>query len=315
MNAAAHGFTAEIRRLVQAGADVNGVTTGTWTALDSAVQSHQLAAVKVLLELGADPNGKPNTVTPLMRASVRGDTDVVLALIQGGARINLADPDGYTALMWAVGHPETIQALIKAGAQVNQHDSNGPSPLMAAVWACNEAAVRDLLKAGATLGPNDWKKDRPPQFEDFPVKNVYRGTPAKIDFQSNPEAREYRTRLTQAAKCPPDFAGHYAVASWGCGSSCQSFTFIDSRTGAVLDSAGREGATRGADFRLNSRLFIENPPTNENAYSDDPTSTVGVSYYEMREGKLVPIFGQACRVEGNRQKCGCEDLQRLVLGK
>lgn len=314
MNAAAHGFIAEIRRLVQAGADVNGVTYGTWTALDSAVQSHQLAAVKVLLELGADPNGKPNEVTPLMRASFKGDTDIVLALIQGGAKVNLSDPEGRTALMWAVGHPETMQALIQAGAQVNQQ-TNATSTLMAAVWACNEDAVRDLMKAGATLAPNDWKKDRPPQFDDFPVKDIYRGASAAVDLNSNPYAREYRTRLRQAAKCSPDFAGRYTVASWGCGSNCQAFMLIDSRTGAVIDGPGKEGADRGADFRLDSALFIENPASDGIAYRDDPTMDVPVSYYELRNGKFNLIYTQACRIEGDRQKCGCEDLQRLVLGK
>jgi len=315
MNAAAHGFIDEIRRLVQAGADVNGVTTGTWTALDDAVQSHQLDAAKVLLQLGANPNGKPNEVTPLMRASLRGDTDIVLALIQGGANVNLADPEGRTALMWAVRHPETMQALIKAGAQINRQDKNGTSTLMAAVWACNENAVRDLMKAGATLSPRDWKKDRPPQFDDFPVKAVYRGTPAAVNLQSNPYAREYRTRLRQAAKCPPDFAGHYTVAEWGCGSNCQAFMLIDSRTGAVIDGPEKEGADRGADFRLDSALFIENPVCDGVAYSDDPTMDVPVSYYELHNGKFNLIYAQACWVEGDRQKCGCADLQRLVLGK
>lgn len=173
---------------------VNGVTYGTSTALDSAVQGHQLAAVKVLLELGADPNGKPNEVTPLMRASLKGGTDIVLALIQGGAKVDLAAPGGRTALMWAAGHPETMEALIKAGAQVNQQTDNGPSPLMAAVWGCNGDAVRELMKAGATLGPNDWKKDRPPQLDDFPVKDIYHGASAAVDLNSNPYAREYRTR-------------------------------------------------------------------------------------------------------------------------
>jgi hypothetical protein len=315
MSAAAHGAVAEIRRLVQAGAGVNGVTYGTSTALDSAVQGHQLAAVKVLLELGADPNGKPNEVTPLMRASLKGDTDIVLALIQGGAKVDLAAPGGRTALMWAAGHPETMEALIKAGAQVNQQTDNGPSPLMAAVWGCNGDAVRELMKAGATLGPNDWKKDRPPQFDDFPVKDIYHGASAAVDLNSNPYAREYRTRLRQAAKCPPDFAGHYTVASWGCGSSCQSFMLIDSRTGKVIDGPGREGATRGADFRPGSRLFIKDPRSEELAYKDDPTVEVAISYYELRDGKFNLIYEQACRVEGDRQKCGCEDLQRLALGK
>ena len=192
---------------------------------------------------------------------------------------------------------------------------NGPSPLMAAVWGCNGDAVRELMKAGATLGPNDWKKDRPPQFDDFPVKDIYHGASAAVDLNSNPYAREYRTRLRQAAKCPPDFAGHYTVASWGCGSSCQSFMLIDSRTGKVIDGPGREGATRGADFRPGSRLFIKDPRSEELAYKDDPTVEVAISYYELRDGKFNLIYEQACRVEGDRQKCGCEDLQRLALGK
>ena len=234
-------------------------------------------------------------------------------MLQVGADVNATDDHGSMALMYAVdgGHTDVVLALIKAGAKLNVPSDGGPSLLMSAVWGCHADTVHALLEAGARLAPTDWNKDRPPQFEDFPVHHIYRGKPAPIDFNSNPQARTFRTRLKEAAAGGPDFAGHYRVAQWGCGSNCQDFTFIDSKTGAVLDGVD---ADRGADYELDSELFIENPANGPDAlaYEDDPVDSIPVSYYVMRDGKLSPIYSQACRVVGSRQQCGCDDLQKLV---
>jgi ankyrin repeat protein len=249
----------------------------------------------------------------LISAAERGDLFGVQLMLKVGADVNAADDHGSTALMYAVdrGHTDVVLALIQAGAKLDQAGNNGPSLLMTAVWECHDDTVRALINAGAKLAPGDWQKDRPPQFADFPVHRVYRGKPAPIDFNGNPWARTYRTRLKQAASCGANFAGHYTVAEWGCGSSCQSINFIDARDGAVIDGIS---ADRGADYRLDSELFIENPADGEDAlaYEDDPVDSISVDYYVMRDGRLTLIYSQACRVSGHRQQCGCEDLQKLV---
>jgi len=94
-----------------------------------------------------------------------------------------------------------------------------------------------------------WTKDRAPQFDDFPVRTIYRGRPAPVDFRSDPTTRHFRTRLTQGAKASPDFAGHYTVVEWGCGTSCGVSTIVDAITGKIYDG---EGVQRRKSISLKS---------------------------------------------------------------
>jgi hypothetical protein len=98
---------------------------------------------------------------------------------------------------------------------------------------------------------------RAPAFEDFHAGPRYTGRAAAVDLSSAPGARSHRTVLRAAAARGPSFAGHYAVATWGCGTACQRFAIIDVRTGKVWISPTK--LARGARFRVDSRLFVLDP--------------------------------------------------------
>jgi len=68
-------------------------------------------------------------------------------------------------------------------------------------------------------------------FADYPVTETFREQPKPVDLNSHPKAREYRTRLREAAKGKSSFAPYYIVAEWGCGSPCQQVALIDARSG------------------------------------------------------------------------------------
>src|SRR5688500_2022843 len=80
-----------------------------------------------------------------------------------------------------------------------------------------------------------------PDFEDYhiPVEVVAK---PRLDLRSHPQARSYRTRLRDAVAAGRKFAGHYVVASWGCGTSKQ-FAFIDTISGKASF-----GEANDADF-------------------------------------------------------------------
>ena len=87
-------------------------------------------------------------------------------------------------------------------------------------------------------------------------------TPAPVVLTSA-RARRFRTVLTDEAKRGVNFAGHYRVATWGCGSDCHAFAIIDAVTGAVHFTPGAlwVGGLPGNDeerlqFRTNSRLLV-----------------------------------------------------------
>ena len=316
MRAAEKGDTATVNALIRASANVNLADKTGRTALAASAYGGKLEVVQALIKAGADLNARDldSGRTALVWATDFGGTAVAKALIEAGAELNIADNAGRTALMHAasLGHSETVHELINAGANPNQKDKNGNSALTHAAWACHADIVRDLMKAGATLGPQEWTKKRPPKFEDFLVHNIYKGATAPVDLHSNPEARTYRTRLREGAKHRANFAGRYIVVDWGCGSNCQVYALIDAVTGRVFDGSGAE---RGADFRLDSSLFIADPAQRPGdvAYSDDPVSSLPVRYLEWRDGKFMLRYVEACSVSDNHQKCGCEDVRELLF--
>jgi hypothetical protein len=72
----------------------------------------------------------------------------------------------------------------------------------------------------------------PPRFEEYPAE-VWAGIPAPVKVTTRSE-RMFVTRLKEAGKGPPDFAGRYKFAGWGCGSVCAAGAIVDLQTGVVF---------------------------------------------------------------------------------
>lgn len=97
-------------------------------------------------------------LTPLQLAAAGGMSDGVRTLIEVGANVNCALPDGTTSLMLAKGRPDMVETLIKAGADVSATDKNGNCALH---YALDESTllhppeigmgVQHLLAAGGRL--------------------------------------------------------------------------------------------------------------------------------------------------------------------
>jgi hypothetical protein len=125
------------------------------------------------------------------------------------------------------------------------------------------------------IRPSDVPEDAP-RFGDYAVK-PYAGPRAAPDLATHARSRMYRTVLRGWASEPINFAGHYIVATWGCGTSCTQIAVIDALTGKVFHPPGvrtnsvvdvHEGllvdgdpSPRRADFgalryRADSRLLI-----------------------------------------------------------
>jgi ankyrin repeat protein len=144
------------QRLVRAGADVNAAET--WrgqTALMWAAHDQRPAMVQFLLEEGADPNAvsvinewerqtttesraqyRPSGgLTPLLYAAREGCDECVRLLVEGGADVNLVDPDEVSATIIAIdnGHFDVAKYLLENGANPNKWDMRGRTPLWAAI--------------------------------------------------------------------------------------------------------------------------------------------------------------------------------------
>jgi len=141
----------------------------------------------------------------------------------------------------------------------------------------------------AALAAAENEPDFEYKFEEFFVKEVFKGTPAKPKIKSRGD-RLFRTQLLKSASTGPNFASHYTVASWGCGSDgCTSFSIIDAKTGEILDGVGttvsrsckQDWQEKILIFKPDSRLFIINGNLND--------ENLGVFYYELKNKKLKLI--------------------------
>ncbi|MCA1618052.1 MAG: hypothetical protein LC795_01810 [Acidobacteria bacterium] len=127
-----------------------------------------------------------------------------------------------------------------------------------ALFACAHA-----FSPGASAQAWKARGGRPaPRFEDYPVREVYRGTVAPVRLDSR-KARAYRTRLREDSRAGPNFAGRYTVVVWGCGTGCAQMGVVDAVTGRAyfppveyMDIPDTEdGAARSRWFRLDSKLL------------------------------------------------------------
>lgn len=101
--AARTGDVAAIRQLAASGIDLDASADTPrmflfpdldhirWTALQHAVQKHQVDAVRVLLDWGADPDARPaGHYTPLLIAAFDKDPTISRLLVDAGADVNLS---------------------------------------------------------------------------------------------------------------------------------------------------------------------------------------------------------------------------------
>jgi hypothetical protein len=118
-----------------------------------------------------------------------------------------------------------------------------------------------VLALAATAGiPKAPPLDFAAMFRAYPVAEVYAGTPAPFDFKRNKDYRDYKTRINAGLKEGANFAGHYTVIRWGCGTECAVGLIVDTETGeygASFQSCGSEG------YRPDSSLFIINTEQND----------------------------------------------------
>ena len=122
------------------------------------------------------------------------------------------------------------------------------------------------------------------RFEDYPVTEVFGGAPAKPDFASNPKTKLFRSHIIEGASKEPNFAGHYRIVWWGCGSNCQTFVIVDSKSGRIF---GYFGSSNGMMYRKNSRLIIVNPITPERMedWKEGGVPDWGITTYYLWKGK------------------------------
>jgi hypothetical protein len=134
-----------------------------------------------------------------------------------------------------------------------------------------------------------------PDFKSYPAA-AFKGRAAALKLTTR-EARGYRTRLREGARRAVNFAGHYKLHTWSCGTGCLQTAFIDAKTGEVFFPKELDGfiacyygdkpvesLEEALQFRKGSRLIrMSGYPYSERDKSEPKK---GLYYYEWDGGDL-----------------------------
>lgn len=139
------------------------------------------------------------------------------------------------------------------------------NPLLALVFVTAAFAVVPAATASAA-----------PRFGDYPA-NSFSSRTGKLRLE-DAKSRQYATMLRDASRGKPNFAGHFILASWGCGASCTMSAAIDAKTGAVTwlpftVCCWEANISEPLEFRPDSRLLIVHGSRDEQGS--------GVHYYNF----------------------------------
>ena len=126
--------------------------------LVDAARHQDASAVRALVDAGVDVNVRqPDGATALHWAVHWNDLQTARLLIDAGAGLDTANAHGVTALSLAAVNASAgmVTLLLDAGSDPNVARATGETPLMRAASTGNRAAVDALLAAGAEIGAAD----------------------------------------------------------------------------------------------------------------------------------------------------------------
>ncbi|MBI4844107.1 MAG: ankyrin repeat domain-containing protein [Nitrospirae bacterium] len=107
---AEEGATAQVRDIIEKGANVNTRDDDGETALIYAAQKEHADIVRLLIEAGADVNATTGGgFSALIYSARNGDTESVKLLLGKGANVNIATNRGATALSLAILYSKDLE--------------------------------------------------------------------------------------------------------------------------------------------------------------------------------------------------------------
>jgi hypothetical protein len=154
-----------------------------------------------------------------------------------------------------------------------------------------------------SIKANDLGDPNAPTFSNYPVALEDPVIHPKVDTRTTTIGRRYRTVLRNFIESGANYAGHYTVVVWGCGSSCSSFAVVNLKTGQVIVPTGINSVTGihldntteqflpeglhsywGYRYRLDSSLLVLVGMLNEKE------SREGAYYFVMENDRLRQVY-------------------------
>jgi hypothetical protein len=148
------------------------------------------------------------------------------------------------------------------------------------------AGILSLFLASGLAAAQEWP------FSEYPA--VVSGEKPAAPKLETSLAREHVTIIRAAVRRGPNFAGHYTVAVWGCGTACGVYVIVDDHTGEVYEppeiSKGVDLGFAEPGFRADSSLMVV-------ANCPDPTeygfNNCERKFYKWDGSRLVLLKAEA----------------------
>lgn len=157
MRAARNNKSAAASLLLRAGADVTVIDNNNYDVFNLAAIGDAGDVLGVLLNSGKFKINSPQAVNGLLNASRYNKLAALKVLLQRGVNPNSTSSESNTALAWAAseGNDEAVKLLIAANANVDARNRRGETPLMLAAANSKRSSLKLLLKAGANINLQD----------------------------------------------------------------------------------------------------------------------------------------------------------------
>ncbi len=150
-----------------------------------------------------------------------------------------------------------------------------------------------------------YAQTRPPGFDAYTVEPAFPRHSARVQINSGPDTRCFRTMLRATARSGQRFAGHYAILNWGCGTECARIGVVNLRSGKAYVSPFGVRIIN-LQVRPNSRLMIANSPEWIQAtYGDAPPDYISTQYYVWDGARLRKLANGRVRTEPEREFAPC----------
>jgi ankyrin repeat protein len=138
-----------LQAALTAGVDRDASSPAGETLLTIAAKNGCTDALNVLIKNRANTNAQTRkSLTTALMLSIRyNHPDAMLALVEGGANIEIKDYRGHTAIIFAVQYRNTVarQALIDKRANINAQNSQGLTPLMMSIQGGDTDAMHAFI--------------------------------------------------------------------------------------------------------------------------------------------------------------------------
>jgi hypothetical protein len=154
-----------------------------------------------------------------------------------------------------------LDAIVKSWEHLPQHDD-----VPSAFDKCRMVTTEDVIDK------------RAPAFATYRVMSPETVENPSLDLKSNHTARMYRTVLRSEIAKGPNFAGHYRVAIWGCGTSCAMFAVVNLKTGRVITTESFHSTSTVYFYVEDQRVFPD-------SQSEDPV------FGFRKDSRLLAILG------------------------